>query len=160
MTGPDWPNGGEIDIIEGVNSQTTNRMTLHTNASCLIQDDGSFSGVLLGAQCAVPVDQSGCSINASSSVTYGDGFNSAMGGVYAMEWTENQIRIWFFPRDSSPPDIVLGQPDPSEWSTPVASYSGDCQFNTSFVDQQIVSSPALLHFRVADPDGGAFVGFH
>ncbi|CAG8327901.1 unnamed protein product [Penicillium nalgiovense] len=29
-SGPDWPNSGEIDIIEGVNGQKSNAVTLHT----------------------------------------------------------------------------------------------------------------------------------
>jgi hypothetical protein len=28
--GPNWPSSGEIDIIEGVNSQKANSMALHT----------------------------------------------------------------------------------------------------------------------------------
>jgi hypothetical protein len=30
MLGPNWPNAGEIDIIEGVNSNHNNLMSLHT----------------------------------------------------------------------------------------------------------------------------------
>jgi hypothetical protein len=29
--GPNWPNSGEIDIIEGVNSGTKDKMSLHTS---------------------------------------------------------------------------------------------------------------------------------
>ena len=30
MLGPNWPNNGEVDIIEGVNGNTNNLMSLHT----------------------------------------------------------------------------------------------------------------------------------
>ena len=32
--GPNWPNSGEIDIIEGVDKQTKDQSTLHTNPGC------------------------------------------------------------------------------------------------------------------------------
>jgi hypothetical protein len=34
----DWSNTGEIDIIEGVNSQIFNKLTLYINASCLLSN--------------------------------------------------------------------------------------------------------------------------
>ncbi|KAL8726624.1 MAG: hypothetical protein Q9181_005973, partial [Wetmoreana brouardii] len=34
MTGPNWPNSGEIDIIEGVNIDSQNQMTMHTGSGC------------------------------------------------------------------------------------------------------------------------------
>ena len=34
LVGPDWPNGGEIDIIEGVNNQIYDQSTLHTSSGC------------------------------------------------------------------------------------------------------------------------------
>eukprot|EP00456_Euglypha_rotunda_P017023 TRINITY_DN1574_c0_g1_i13.p1 TRINITY_DN1574_c0_g1~~TRINITY_DN1574_c0_g1_i13.p1 ORF type:complete len:223 (-),score=35.69 TRINITY_DN1574_c0_g1_i13:17-685(-) len=34
MVGPNWPNGGEIDIIEGVDKQTQVLTTLHTSDGC------------------------------------------------------------------------------------------------------------------------------
>lgn len=34
LVGPNWPNDGEIDIIEGVNNQVGNDMTLHTGKLC------------------------------------------------------------------------------------------------------------------------------
>lgn len=34
MYGPNWPASGEIDIIEGVNLNTHNSITLHTSPGC------------------------------------------------------------------------------------------------------------------------------
>lgn len=39
--GPEWPSNGEIDIIEGVNSQQANSMALHTTPGCSINDLGN-----------------------------------------------------------------------------------------------------------------------
>ena len=49
MVGPNWPNSGEVDIIEGVNSQTADQTTLHTSNGCSIYSFGlsSFSSLLL-----------------------------------------------------------------------------------------------------------------
>lgn len=38
MTGAQWPQDGEIDIIEGVNHQASNAMTLHTADGCVVDD--------------------------------------------------------------------------------------------------------------------------
>ena len=32
--GNDWPNNGEIDIIEGVNKMNFNQMAVHTKGAC------------------------------------------------------------------------------------------------------------------------------
>ena len=143
MVGPNWPDGGEIDIIEGVNSQTSNDMTLHTDDGCSISNTGNFSGSIATSNCYVDaVGQSanaGCQITSGDSATYGTGFNSNGGGVYATEWTSDAISIWFFPRGSIPPDITSGSPDPSGWSAPQASFSGSCDIDEHFQNQQIVS---------------------
>ncbi|RHZ47898.1 hypothetical protein CDV55_101024 [Aspergillus turcosus] len=141
MLGPDWPTNGEIDIIEGINTQSTNQMTLHTTDGCTIAN-GGFTGTLLTSNCysyaAGQAENAGCGIAASSSQTYGSGFNDAGGGVYATEWTSAGISIWFFPRGSIPSDISAGTPNPAGWGTPVAKFAaGSCDFDAHFSEMQI-----------------------
>ncbi|KAL4802665.1 concanavalin A-like lectin/glucanase domain-containing protein [Aspergillus unguis] len=141
ILGPDWPNGGEIDIIENVNDATTNEMTLHTNEGCTIDSSG-FSGTLLTSNCDVnaagQADNAGCGIQHTDSNSYGAGFNAAGGGVYATQWTDEAISIWFFPRSSIPGDISSGNPDPSAWGTPAARFAGSCDIPAHFSDMQII----------------------
>nr|OQO27559.1 hypothetical protein B0A51_04472 [Rachicladosporium sp. CCFEE 5018] len=142
MVGPDWPSNGEIDIIEGVNDQTVNDMTLHTGPGCTISDNGGFSGVITTKNCDVNAagqdTNAGCQIKTDNMNTYGTGFNANKGGVYATEWTDSAISIFFFPRGSIPSDISSGSPDPSGWGKPLASFQGGCDISSTFKEQQIV----------------------
>ncbi|KAL4984923.1 concanavalin A-like lectin/glucanase domain-containing protein [Aspergillus falconensis] len=141
ILGPDWPNGGEIDIIENVNVETNNHMTLHTSDGCTIDSSG-FTGTLLTSNCFVNAagqgNNAGCGIQSPDSTSYGAGFNSISGGVYATEWTSDHISIWFFPRSSIPSDISAGNPDPNSWGTPVARFAGSCDIESHFTDMQII----------------------
>ncbi|KAL9623995.1 MAG: hypothetical protein Q9160_001748 [Pyrenula sp. 1 TL-2023] len=145
MVGPSWPTNGEIDIIEGVNRQSQNDMTLHSSSGCSITNSGS--GTLVTPNCDVnaanQATNAGCQVAASSSAaSYGTGFNSAGGGVYATEWTSDGISIYFFPRGSIPSDIAGGNPNPSSWGTPAANFEG-CDFDSHFRDLQIVFDTTL-----------------
>src|SRR5262245_17855364 len=40
--GPNWPAGGEIDIVEGVNNYTNNQATIHTDPGCSIPDPSTL----------------------------------------------------------------------------------------------------------------------
>ncbi|BCS19055.1 glycoside hydrolase family 16 protein [Aspergillus puulaauensis] len=141
ILGPDWPNGGEVDIIEGVNDATQNQMALHTSDGCSIDDSG-FSGSLLTSNCFVNAEgqdnNAGCGIQSDSTESYGAGFNSGSGGVYATEWTGDAISVWFFPRSSIPEDIGSGNPDPSSWGTPSGKFAGSCDIESHFGDMQII----------------------
>jgi hypothetical protein len=137
-----WPTDGEIDIIEGVNSGSVNRMTLHTNnPSCTIGGN-AFTGSVETSDCNVNAAgqsaNAGCGINASGDDSYGEGFNSGNGGVYATEWTDSSIKVWYFPRSSIPADIASGSPDPTGWGTPQAGFEGGCDIASSFKNQQII----------------------
>ncbi|KAI4197454.1 MAG: hypothetical protein LQ350_005893 [Teloschistes chrysophthalmus] len=128
MTGPNWPNGGEIDIIEGVNTGNQNQMTMHTSGGCS----------LAGNNCQGSL---GCPVKPTQSNNYGTGLNNAGGGVYAMEWTSSIINIWYFPRDHGLPSDSLGpNPDPSQWGPATASFAGGagCDIDQHFRDNSII----------------------
>lgn len=143
MVGPNWPAGGEIDIVEGVNEQTSNKMTLHTGSGVAISKNQSFSGELVTPNCDINAPgqdkNAGCLILDSDNATYGKGFNQNGGGVYATEWTSAAIKIWFFPRSAIPADVASGNPEPSEaWGAPRAAFAGDFKVDEHFKDLNIV----------------------
>ncbi|KAJ5245901.1 concanavalin A-like lectin/glucanase domain-containing protein [Penicillium chermesinum] len=130
-----WPAEGEIDIIEYVNTNQQNQMTLHTSPGCSITNYGS--GTSAGStDCE---GSNGCGVIDTDPNSLGSGFNNAGGGVYATQWAADSISIWFFPRNSITSDITNGTPDPTQWGTPVASFGGSsCNFSTAFANMQIV----------------------
>ncbi|KAI9763413.1 MAG: hypothetical protein M1840_000544 [Geoglossum simile] len=148
MNGPNWPDTGEIDIIEGVHLNTKNLMALHTDSTpgCTINGNGQ-TGTTSTFNCDTTTNtqpnNAGCAVNANSDNTYGAGFNKAGGGVYATEWTSSWIRIWFFPRGSIPADITAGIPNPSTWGTPSANFQGSCDIDAHFSNLQIIFDTTL-----------------
>lgn len=123
-TGPNWPSSGEIDIIEGVSLQSTNKMTLHTDPGCTIN----------GKDCQ---GNQGCSIDSGP---YANNINSAGGATYALEWTSQGMNIWGWSGGGAPSDATGSNPDPSGWGTPTGSFpsGAGCNVDTFFKDQQIV----------------------
>ncbi|KAI9734315.1 MAG: hypothetical protein M1834_002419 [Cirrosporium novae-zelandiae] len=137
--GTNWPDDGEIDIIEGVNNAMNNLMVLHTSDGCSIQSDIQDQlGSVIGDDCYAFSDQNtGCRIAAPDHYhTYGKNFNAIGGGIYAMEWTSEAIKIWFFPRYQIPRNINSA-PDPSSWGPPTANFQG-CDIDSHFRDHSIV----------------------
>ncbi|APA14232.1 hypothetical protein SS1G_11977 [Sclerotinia sclerotiorum 1980 UF-70] len=137
--GDNWPYNGEIDIIEGVNLQNHNLMSLHSGPTCSVAGSGQ-TGTLQSANCnnfANPVGV-GCGISDPRTNSYGTGFNLNGGGIYAMEWTSCYIRVYFFPAGTSPADINGANPDPSKWGTPVANFQGDCDIDSHFRENRLI----------------------
>ena len=140
-----WPYNGEIDIIEGANDQTETFSAGHTANQCKITPQGS--GQLNYDNCNLfttspfggSTNPTGCTVTAKVPNNYGAGFNANNGGVYAMEWTSNQIKTYFFPRGSIPSDISSGHPDPSKW-TPffVVGGDGQCNVDQNYRDMRII----------------------
>ncbi|EPS99606.1 hypothetical protein FOMPIDRAFT_160972 [Fomitopsis schrenkii] len=148
--GPNWPNGGEIDIMEGVNALTINQASIHTAAGCSLPSGDSktlgISGTVVGGtNCAAEeTGDAGCGVQSSDTSSYGVGFNNVGGGVYAMLWNDDGIKVWFFPRSSIPSDIASSAPQPSGWGTPLSFWpSTNCNMTTFFYDHQAIFDTTL-----------------
>jgi len=138
-----WPRNGEIDVVEAVNSATTgNQMTLHTTNGCKMDRKRKESADVLQTNCYNGTNNNaGCGVQGAND-TYGEVFNINGGGVYAMEWRTDGIRVWFFKRSSIPSDIIAGSsPDPSSWGTALADFPNtDCSISSHFRNQSIIAN--------------------
>ncbi|KJA25440.1 glycoside hydrolase family 16 protein [Hypholoma sublateritium FD-334 SS-4] len=142
--GPDWPNGGEIDILEGVNNQGPNQVTLHTGSGCTMPSSRSELGTPAQNNCDANVNSnSGCGVKVSDARSYGPTFNSDGGGWYAVERTSDFIKVWFWSRQATgiPTDAMNGATsvDTDNWGTPQAYFpSTSCPISSMFAPQNIV----------------------
>jgi hypothetical protein len=159
--GPNWPMGGEIDVVEGVNNQATNQMTLHTSDGCTLDNQISSNsgnsslpgniavvaatGNVLSTQCASSdTSNNGCAFDDPNSTSHGKGFNLIAGGVFAHLWTATSIKIWHFQRGQIPEDITNMQPNPDTWPTPAAVFADNsCDIKSHFKDHQLVIDTTL-----------------
>jgi len=150
LVGPNWPNNGEIDIIEGINLYTNDHTTLHTNDGCSMakEDPTLFTGKWAAGthgpatNCFIGAPgqgaNQGCGIIGNQN-TYGAPFNANGGGVYVTEWNSTLIRMFFFPRGQIPSDIQQQKPNPDSWGKPYAYFEegADCPAN-HFNDETMV----------------------
>ena len=103
----DWPAEGEIDILEGVNDVSPNQMTLHTSPGCTMPGGGAQTGTTLLTDCNALVNgNAGCGVADTVGNSFGPAFNANEGGFFGLERTDSFIKIWFWPRNGSPPDEV------------------------------------------------------
>ncbi|DAA79734.1 TPA_exp: Endo-1,3(4)-beta-glucanase [Trichophyton benhamiae CBS 112371] len=144
-----WPMEGELDIIEGVNQQKQNDYALHTAQGCSIPERGDFTGSVVTPNCDVKAlgqaENQGCLVeDTKGSRGYGPDFNNATGGVFATEWTDQAISIWFFPREDIPKDVNSEHPDPSKWGKPSAFFGGgECPIGKHVRNQRIIFNTAF-----------------
>ncbi|THV02493.1 glycoside hydrolase family 16 protein [Dendrothele bispora CBS 962.96] len=158
--GSNWPNGGEIDILEGVNMQTNNQLTVHSSEGCSIVKD--VVSKLVSAdisvgnlQCASSgTDNTGCAFHQDDTNSYGHGFNINGGGVFAHLWNSQGITVWFFTRSQIPSDITSGNPNPDNWGTPSAFWAADSCSMDHFSDHALVFDTTLC----GDWAGATFSG--
>ncbi|KAK1981687.1 concanavalin A-like lectin/glucanase domain-containing protein, partial [Colletotrichum cereale] len=104
--GEPWPKGGEIDIYETWNEDNVNKVVLHTDGQvgeCRV-DGSNMTGTISKPNCAnfAPgqSDNEGC-----AGLDPAAPFGSPEGGVYAMEWTGDAIRVWGFTHGNVPADM-------------------------------------------------------
>lgn len=145
MLGPDWPQGGEIDIYEGVNLDYLNGMTLHTGPDCAVSPQrDAYTGIMVTKNCDVAAaDQEtnkGCQVMSRNRLSFADSMNVGGECVFATEWNDTAITIWFFARAAGiPSDILSGNPQSDGWGQPEAVFGGHgCHFGKSFVNLNIV----------------------
>ncbi|KAI0630245.1 concanavalin A-like lectin/glucanase domain-containing protein [Trametes polyzona] len=143
-----WPQGGEIDIIEGVNQSPQNLASLHTTPNCTMQPPRLMTGTATSTNCDANVNYNqGCGVSFAKPASYGADFNRAGGGYYAMVRTKTEgVRVWFWSRydPAVPPEIRYGPlPDffgqksvyPSaSWGQPEAYFPlrDQCDYGTHF----------------------------
>lgn len=170
--GGPWPTKGEIDIVEGVNMKKTlvlflflffcfrfmsdvrNQYTFHTGADqeCnspkqapVVNNHLAFTGTVTNTNCSSsPEADTGCTILDTDNTSFGQGFSSAGGGVFAFQRDEHGLGIWHFTRQSIPNDVSTGHPDPTSWPPPNAFLSADnCNIDSFFSPQTLVIDTTL-----------------
>ncbi|TFK51707.1 endo-beta-glucanase [Heliocybe sulcata] len=156
--GANWPNEGETDILEGVNDQGPDQVTLHTSSDCSMPSSRAMIGYLISAvldTCAhanndsVPrtstgndcstadTNNAGCGVRSNDGSSYGPAFNNDGGGWYAIERTSSSITVWFWSRNSGsvPSDVRNG----ASSGTPTAYFPDtDCDFASHFGPHNII----------------------
>jgi hypothetical protein len=146
-TGGEWPSRGEIDILEYVHDTPYNAMTLHTAPGCSVDNTtSSFTGQLQGADCNEGAGSMGCGIRAPNSTSAlgqtfasaGHAFNAQGGAVYVTEWTSAGIKVWAFARNAVPASLNDENPSTASFPTPLAAFSGSCDFSSAFKDMTLI----------------------
>ncbi|KAJ7626490.1 hypothetical protein B0H17DRAFT_1110811 [Mycena rosella] len=151
--GQNWPAQGEIDIIENVNLETANRFSLHVGSDTCVQPTSIASnqtGTITTAagsisNCTVTPatgqNTVGCVVTETKPNSFGSGFASQGGGVFAMLWDGAGIAMWYFPRADVPADVSGSgstSPDPTGWGKASAWYpASSCDPTTTFGPQII-----------------------
>lgn len=140
-TAPNWPDGGEIDIIEAINLATSNQMALHTTAGCTHYPQVNQTGYNIDTDCGTG---SGCTVGIPANNSYGPGFASVGGGVYATWFDESGIFMWFWSRPDVPDSIANAgansSMDVSTFGIPTASFptNTSCNITQFYKPQQLI----------------------
>ncbi|THH00761.1 hypothetical protein EW026_g1828 [Hermanssonia centrifuga] len=104
-----WPQGGEIDIVEGVNQAAQNLASLHTTPNCVMPQQRFQTGTTVSTNCDAHANfNQGCGTDFTKGASYGSYFNARGGGFFVMARSRNEgIRVWFWQRDDpAVPDEV------------------------------------------------------
>ncbi|WQF85823.1 Putative glycoside hydrolase family 16, concanavalin A-like lectin/glucanase domain superfamily [Colletotrichum destructivum] len=148
--GNPWPDAGEIDIVETWNEDNVNKVVLHTDeriGECRIDGKG-MTGTVSKPNCANfavgQADNEGC-----AGLDPAAPFGSAEGGVYAMQWTDDAIKVWGFTHANVPADIATN-PNPENWGVPSFTTS-TCAADKLFGEAKLVMNINLC--GVAGQDG-------
>ncbi|KAI9695779.1 MAG: hypothetical protein M1820_008452 [Bogoriella megaspora] len=134
---------GEVDLVEGINVQSQNVVSLHTCGTCSFDNLGERSNCNNGGtesdSCEDGTNYDGCG-NTMSSGSYGPDFNAGGGGVYAVWLESDALRLYWWSRKDIPADITDGTPDPNQWGTPASLFQSGkgCDVSRYFKDLTII----------------------
>ncbi|KAJ3474865.1 hypothetical protein NLG97_g9660 [Lecanicillium saksenae] len=137
-----WPQHGEIDVLESINEgDDGNMMTLHTSSDCTMSGKRKMTGKALQDSCDSKVNHNaGCGVEGGKG-SFGKAFNDKQGGVMAVEWRDDGIRMWQFARDGIPADISGKKPTPDAWGTAAADFPNThCSIGSKFSNNSIVAN--------------------
>ncbi|EJD51964.1 hypothetical protein AURDEDRAFT_181533 [Auricularia subglabra TFB-10046 SS5] len=142
--GADWPNKGELDIIEGANDKGPNLSSLHTSPGCTQPAKRNMKGQVATNDCnAFAGGNVGCGVRTDSNRSFGPNLNKNGGGWFAAERTSKYIKVWFWSRkDKGVPKEVkngVGAINPDKWGKPTALFvSNSCPISKKFGPNNIV----------------------
>jgi Glycosyl hydrolases family 16 len=143
--GPNWPNSGEIDIIEEVNSATQDKMSLHTSSNCTVTGLDQ-TGTLDAANCA---DAGvGCGTDSNTPNSYGLGLTRTV-----VEFMQLNGQISTSRRGSSPGmafQLILRM-------VLLIPADGDCPMQTSLAGAISIATfrfTSLCLTRISAPQSG------
>jgi hypothetical protein len=102
----------------------------------------------------------GCGVSGARTGSYGKSFNQNGGGWYAIERTQSFIKIFFWPRNSTPPEDVLNggsAVNTDGWGIPAALFpkTSTCDINAKFGENNIIINLTLcthLHHNHVRPN--------
>ncbi|KAF8886936.1 concanavalin A-like lectin/glucanase domain-containing protein [Infundibulicybe gibba] len=153
-TGKEWPDAGEIDIIEGINQMGNNQMALHSTPGCTLAPNSIQSGRTLETNCSL---DRGCIVAETKANSWGNGFAQAGGGVFALQMDVSGIFMWFWSRPDVPDSIKSATSTSpmniSSWGMPSASYPATtCNMTQFFEPQQLILLITLCGAWAGVPD--------
>ncbi|KAF7341109.1 Glycoside hydrolase family 16 protein [Mycena venus] len=152
--GQNWPQQGEIDIVVRlllltgpafVNLETNNRFSLKASDTCVQPSSiaSNQTGTITSTNCTVVPSQGiteGCVVTETKQNSFGSGFASQGGGVFAMLWDANGIAMWYFGRSGVPSNIGgTALPDPATWGKASAWYPASSCDPTKHFGPQIIT---------------------
>lgn len=142
--GKTWPQDGEFDIYEGWNLNPHNAPAFHTaNSSaygnCMLTGTGAKASVHTsncdnGFQGGNQFLNQGCVADDSTGP-----WGSADGGVFALEWTHDYIKMYNWHPAQAPKNIGDSHADTASWGTPTMYLkSKDCNIDKHFNAQSLM----------------------
>ncbi|ODA79416.1 hypothetical protein RJ55_05009 [Drechmeria coniospora] len=153
----EWPNGGEVNMLEGWNMDKSNKPVIHVGPEskygrCMIEGSNSTASIR-SFNCDNQYENKqknqykfqGCGASDSKAP-----FADPKGGIYAMEWTSDFIKLYSWRTGSEPANVGQDSPDTSTWGMPSMFLKNEnCDIDRHFTNQRIILDIAFCGNPVA-----------